>query len=253
AIPVKEDGNYCRIGDRTAVDLTKEIAGRAAAVIAIGSCASWGGIPSASPNPTGASGVHEVLRNKTIVNIPGCPANPYNLLGTVLQFATFGTLPALDDKGRPKFAYARVIHDDCPRRPHFDAGRFVQRYGDEGARQGFCLYKIGCKGPKTPNNCSLLSFVDTPGAWPIGIGAQCFGCSEKGVGFTLPLFSTVEVQGPTPPALYTPIDPQSGTVSPVATGVAGLVGGALIGAGLAYGARLSRADGDGEAHGEEKP
>jgi hydrogenase small subunit len=251
AIPVKEDGNYCRIADKTAIEITKEIAGRAAAVIAIGSCASWGGIPSASPNPTGASGVEEVLRNKPVVNIPGCPANPYNLLGTVLQFATFGTLPALDDKHRPKFAYARVIHDDCPRRPHFDAGRFVQRYGDEAARAGYCLYKIGCKGPRTPNNCSLLPYVDTPGAWPIGIGAQCFGCSEKGIGFTMPLFSTVDVQGPTPPALYTPIDAPSGSVSAVATGVAGLVGGALVGAGLAYGSRLSRDDAGGKKEGEE--
>jgi len=252
AIPVKEDGNFCRIADKTALELTKEIGGRAAAIIAIGSCASWGGVPSASPNPTGAVGVHEVLRNKPIVNIPGCPANPYNLLGTVLQFATFGTLPALDDKGRPKFAYARVIHDDCPRRPHFDAGRFVQRYGDDGARQGWCLYKIGCKGPKTPNNCSLLSYVDTVGAWPIGVGAQCFGCSEKGIGFTAPLFSTIDVQGPTPPAMFTPIDPQSGTISPVATGVAGLVGGALVGAGLAYGAKLSKVDSAEEAHEEKK-
>jgi hydrogenase small subunit len=253
AIPLKDDGNFCRIADKTAIELTKEIAGRAAAVIAIGSCASWGGIPSAAPNPTGAVGVSDVLRNKPIVNIPGCPANPYNLLGTVLQFATFGTLPALDDKGRPKFAYARVIHDDCPRRGHFDSGRFAQRYGDEGSRQGFCLYKIGCKGPKTPNNCSLVPFVDTPGAWPIGIGAQCFGCSEKGIGFTMPLFTTVDIQGPTPPAMFTPIDPQSGTISPAATGIAGLVGGALVGAGIAYGAKLSKVDGDGEAHEEKKP
>ncbi len=253
AIPVKEDGAFCKIADRTALEMTRSIAGRAAAVIAIGSCASWGGVPSASPNPTGASGVSDVLQGKPIVNIPGCPANPYNLLGTVLQYATYGTLPALDEKGRPKFAYARVIHDDCPRRPHFDAGRFVQRYGDEGARQGWCLYKIGCKGPKTPNNCSLLSFVDTPGAWPIGIGAQCFGCSEKGIGFTLPLFSTVDVQGPTPPAMYTPVGAPSGTVSPVATGVAGLVGGALVGAGLAYGAKLTRVDAEAKDDAEEKP
>src|SRR5512137_419058 len=242
AIPLKEDGNYCRIADKTALEMTKEIAGRAAAVIAIGSCASWGGIPSAAPNPTGAVGVSDVLRNKPIVNIPGCPANPYNLLGTVLQFATFGTLPALDDKGRPKFAYGRVIHDDCPRRGHFDAGRFAQRYGDEGSRQGFCLYKIGCKGPKTPNNCSLLSYVDVVGAWPVGIGAQCFGCSEKGVGFEVPLFSTIEVHGPTPPSVFTPVDPASGGFSPVAVGLAGLLGGYVIGSGVAYGVRLAGID-----------
>ncbi len=253
AIPVKEDGNYCRVADRTALDIVRDVGGRAGLVVAIGSCASWGGVPSASPNPTGASGVSEVLRNKPIVNIPGCPANPYNLLGTVLQFATFGTLPALDEKRRPRFAYARVIHDDCPRRPHFDAGRFVQRYGDEASRAGHCLYKIGCKGPRTPNNCSLLPYVDTPGAWPIGIGAQCFGCSEKGIGFTVPLFSTVDVQGPTPPAMYAGVDAPSGVVSPVATGLAGLVGGALVGAGLGLGSRVAREDAARKGGEEEKP
>jgi hydrogenase small subunit len=249
AIPTKLDGIYCMVAGKTALEITKEIAGKAAAVVAIGSCASWGGIPSADPNPTGAVGVDAIVKGKPIVNIPGCPANPYNLLGTVLQFATFGTLPKLDAKGRPEFAYGRVIHDDCPRRPHFDNGRFAQRYGDEGSRQGWCLYKIGCKGPQTHANCSLLNFVETMGAWPIGIGAQCFGCTEKELAFRVPLFQTVDVQGATPPALFTPIDPQAGSVSPLATGVAGLVGGALVGAGIAYGAKLSKAEG---AAGEEK-
>ena len=250
AIPTKENGKYCIIAGKTAIETTQEAASKAAAVIAIGSCASWGGIPSADPNPTGAVGVNEIVKGKPVVTIPGCPANPYNLLGTVLQFATFGTLPALDEKGRPKFAYARVIHDDCPRRPHFDNGRFAQRYGDEGSRQGWCLYKLGCKGPQTHANCSLLAFVDTIGAWPIGIGAQCFGCTEKEIGFTTPLFQTVDVQGATPPAMYTPVNPQAGTVSPLATGVAGLVGGALVGAGLAYGAKLAKTED--EAKKEEK-
>jgi hydrogenase small subunit len=250
AIPVKDGGNYCRIGPRTALQIVQEVAGRAAAVIAIGSCASWGGVPSADPNPTGASGVSDVLKDKPVVNIPGCPANPYNLLGTILQFATFGTLPALDDKGRPRFAYERFIHDDCPRRPHFDAGRFAQGYGDVGHRQGYCLYKIGCKGPKTRNNCSLVSYVDVVGAWPVGIGAQCFGCSEKGVGFNVPLFSTIEVHGPTPPSLFTPVDPVSGSFSPTAVGLAGLVGGGVVGAGVAFGVRLS---GTGDGSGGDAP
>ena len=112
-----------------------DVAAQAGAVIAIGSCASWGGIPSADPNPTGAVGAHEVLKGKTVVNIPGCPANPYNFLGTVLQYATYGTLPALDAEGRPKFAYGQTIHEHCPRRAHFDAGRFAEKFGDEGHRQ----------------------------------------------------------------------------------------------------------------------
>ena len=116
AIPTKENGIYCMIGGRTALEIVNDVASKAGAIIAIGSCASWGGVPSADPNPTGASPAHAVLKGKTVVNIPGCPANPYNLLGTVLQYATYGTLPALDEEGRPKFAYGRTIHEHCPAR-----------------------------------------------------------------------------------------------------------------------------------------
>ena len=136
-----------------------------------------------------------------MVTLPGCPANPYNFLGTALQYATFGTLPALDDKGRPRFAYGRVIHEDCPRRPHFDAGQFVQQFGDEGHRNGWCLYKMGCKGPVTHANCSLQPFCEVPGAWPIGIG--------------------------------------HGRISPVAAGVGGLIAGALVGAGVVASRKLA--------------
>jgi hydrogenase small subunit len=175
AIPTKENGIYCQIGGRTALDIVHEAADKAGAIIAIGSCASWGGIPSADPNPTGATGAPMVLKGKTVVTIPGCPANPYNLLGTVLQYATFGTLPALDEKGRPKFAYGRTIHEQCPRRAHFDAGRFALKFGDENHRLGYCLYKLGCKGPATYANCSTLTFGEVTDAWPIGIGHPCYG------------------------------------------------------------------------------
>jgi hydrogenase small subunit len=233
AIPTKENGIYCQIGGRTAVDILNDVAGKAGAIIAIGSCASWGGIPSADPNPTGATGAPMVLKGKTVVTIPGCPANPYNLLGTVLQFATLGTLPALDDKGRPKFAYASTIHEHCPRRAHFDAGRFVQKFGDEGARQGWCLYKTGCKGPSTHANCSVLHFSEVPDAWPIGIGHPCFGCTEQALAFRVPLHTTVDIERPTPPDTYPPIRAQQGQVGAVATGLAGLAVGALVGAGWA--------------------
>jgi hydrogenase small subunit len=173
AIPTKDDGIYCKIAGKTALEIVNTVAADAGAIIAIGSCASWGGIPSADPNPTGAKGAPAVLEGKTVVTLPGCPANPYNLLGTVLQYAVLGTLPALDDKGRPTFAYGRVIHDDCPRRGHFDAGRFVQKFGDEAHRAGYCLYKMGCKGPATHANCSLLHFGEVPGSWPIGLGHPC--------------------------------------------------------------------------------
>jgi hydrogenase small subunit len=240
AIPTKANGQYCVIGGRTAVEIVNDVAGKAAAIVAIGSCASWGGIPSAEPNPTGASGAPAVLAGKTVVTLPGCPANPYNLLGTVLQFATFGTLPALDDRGRPKFAYARVIHEDCPRRAHFDNGRFAKQFGDEGHRQGWCLFKLGCKGPVTHANCSLNHFVETPGAWPIGIGHPCFGCTEQAIAFRVPMHQTVEPAQVTAPAgLYPPVSAERGGATAVATGLAGLVVGALAGAGYAASKKLS--------------
>jgi hydrogenase small subunit len=246
AIPTKDNGIYCMIGGRTALDIVKEVADKAAALIAIGSCASWGGIPSAEPNPTGAKGAPQVLEGKTVVTIPGCPANPYNLLGTVLQFVTFGTLPALDDKARPKFAYGRVIHEDCPRRPHFDAGRFAQQFGDQGHRDGYCLYKLGCKGPSTHANCSLQHFGEVVGAWPIGIGHPCVGCTEQSMLWRVPIHETVQVEHLTPPDSFPPIKADHRGVSPVATGVAGLVGGALIGAGIMAGKKLAEAGGGAE-------
>jgi hydrogenase small subunit len=239
AIPTKENGIYCMIGGRTALDIVQEVAGNAGAVIAIGSCASWGGIASADPNPTGASGVSQVFKGKPVVNIPGCPANPYNLLGTVIQYTTYGTLPELDEEGRPKFAYGRTIHEHCPRRAHFDAGRFAETFGDEGHRLGYCLYKLGCKGPVTHANCSVKHFGEVIDAWPIGLGHPCFGCTEKGVGFAMPLHATVDILRPTPPDTYPPIYSTQGGVSPIATGVAGAIVGGLVGAGYVASKKLS--------------
>lgn len=202
AIPVKDKGIYCMVAGKPVLDILHETAPLAAAVIAIGSCAAWGGIAAADPNPTGATPVHTILKPKNIpvVNIPGCPPNPYNILSTIIHYLTFGKLPALDEKGRPKFAYSRLIHENCERRPHFDAGRFAEEFGDANHRQGYCLYKLGCKGPETYNNCATLAFNDTPGCWPVATGSPCFGCSEEKVGFHSPLFSKAKVIFPTPPA-----------------------------------------------------
>jgi len=243
SVPTKEDGIYCQIGGRTAIDILKEVGGNAAAVIAIGSCASWGGVQSADPNPTGAVGAHEILTDKTVVNIPGCPSNPYNFLGVVLQFVTMGTLPALDDQNRPLFAYGRTIHDHCPRRAHFDAGRFARKIGDEGHRLGYCLFALGCKGPETYANCSTLHFNEIPDCWPIGIGAPCFGCTMKGIGFTKPLFQEAEL-----PANYVPPvhpDNERGPISPGWAGVVGLATGAAIGGAIMASKKL----GEGESEG----
>lgn len=240
AIPTKDDGIYCMIGGRTALEIVNDVASKAGAVIAIGSCASWGGVPSADPNPTGASPVHDVFKGKPVVNIPGCPANPYNLLGTVLQYATYGTLPALDEENRPKFAYGRTIHEHCPRRAHFDAGRFAEKFGDEGHRQGYCLYKLGCKGPATHANCSVAHFGEVVDCWPIGLGHPCFGCTEQKIGFRMPMHDTVQIYRPTPPDTYPPINAKQGTISPVATAVGGAIVGALAGGGYVASKKLSQ-------------
>jgi hydrogenase small subunit len=234
AIPTKDDGVYCMIGGRTAMDLLDEVARDAGAIIAIGSCASWGGVAAAAPNPTGAVGAPELLKGKPVVTLPGCPSNPYNFLGVALQFATLGTLPKLDDQGRPLFAYGRTVHEH--------AGRFAKQYGDEGHREGWCLYELGCKGPVTFANCSVQHFGDVVDAWPIGLGHPCFGCTEKGVGFTMALHDTVAIRNPTPPSAYPRIDEPDRRFSPLATGVAGLLGGAAIGAGYVASKKLGHSD-----------
>ena len=244
SIPRKDDGVYAQIGGRTAVAILEETAERAAAVIAIGSCASWGGVPSADPNPTGAVGVDAIVRGKPIVNIPGCPPNPYTLLGTVLQYARYGTLPELDALKRPRFAYDRTIHDHCPRRAHFDAGRFVRQFGDEGHRQGWCLYHLGCKGPQTHAGCSTRHFNEVVDAWPIGIGAPCVGCTEKEIAFRVPMFQVVPIHDATPPDQFAPIHPSQAPWSIPAAVVAGGVGGALLAAGYVASRKFSNARDD---------
>ena len=234
AIPTKQNGIYCKIGGHTAVDMVKECAADAAAVIAIGSCASWGGMPSADPNPTGASSVAEVL-GKPVVTIPGCPPNPYNFLATAVHFLTFGTLPAIDKQGRPLFAYGRLIHENCERRAHFDAGRFAMAFGDEGHRKGYCLYKLGCKGPETYANCPTLGFGDAGESnWPVGCGAPCFGCSEKGVGFTKPIHSMAKMVNVAPPLQYPRIEEPIGKGSNFASAaaLAAIAGAAAGGAAM---------------------
>jgi hydrogenase small subunit len=244
SVPTKDGGIYCKIADRTIQEHLTELAAGAAAVIAIGSCASWGGIPSSGPNPTGAVGVHTLLPDKTVINIPGCPPNPYNFLSTVLQFVTFGTLPDLDEKNRPKFAYGRLIHENCERRPHFDAGRFALQFGDEGHRQGWCLYKLGCKGPETYANCPAILFGDVgSGSWPVGTGHPCFGCTEEGVGFTKPIHSLAEVESVTPPLAFASVDqPKGQGVTPGAAAVAGAAAGAAVGAAAVIMSRIGKVE-----------
>jgi len=177
AIPLKDDGIYCCVGGRTAIDIAREVCGNAIATIAVGTCATHGGIPAALPNPTGAVGVKEALPKATVINLPGCPVNAENITATVVHYLTFGTLPNTDKYGRPLFAFGKRIHDNCERRAHFDAGQFVRQWGDEGHRQGWCLYEMGCKGPETFHNCPTIKYNEGT-SWPVQAGHGCLGCSE---------------------------------------------------------------------------
>ena len=176
AISTKDNGVYGKIGGKTFLEVAKEVLPKAAVVICIGTCSSYGGVQAAAPNPGGYTGVSEALGIKT-VNIPGCPPNPVNFVGTVVNYILLGKLPAVDAIGRPLFAYGKTIHDQCPRRSHFEQGEFVEEFGSEEAAKGYCLYKMGCKGPYTYNNCPIAKFNDGV-SFPIQAGHPCIGCSE---------------------------------------------------------------------------
>jgi hydrogenase small subunit len=177
SIPLGEDGNYCTIGGQAAPDLLREAASGAAAIIATGNCASFGGIPKAKPNPTGAKGVWEIIKDKPVVNIPGCPAIPEVTTGTIAHFAIFGALPELDSLQRPMTFYGNTVHDRCLRRPFYEAGKFALSFDDDGAKEGYCLYKLGCKGPTTYNACASIRW-DEGLSFPIQSGHPCLGCSQ---------------------------------------------------------------------------
>jgi hydrogenase small subunit len=177
SISPADEGIYCTIGGRGSLDLLKEAAAGAAAIIATGNCASFGGIPKANPNPTGAVGVSQLITDKPVVNIPGCPAIPEAFTGTLVNFLVFGSLPELDQLHRPKTFYGHTIHDRCLRRPFYEAGKFADSFDDDGARAGWCLYKLGCKGPTTYNACATIKW-DAGLSFPIQSGHPCLGCSE---------------------------------------------------------------------------
>ncbi|BCR06883.1 Ni/Fe hydrogenase [Desulfuromonas versatilis] len=177
SIPTGDGGVYCTVAGKSALETVREVCGNAAATIAVGSCAAFGNIPAAAPNPTGAIGVMEAVPGAAVVNLPGCPLNAANLTATIVHFLTFGKLPATDRLGRPLFAHGKRIHDNCERRGHFDAGQYAEAFGDEGHRKGHCLYKLGCKGPETFHNCPTVRYNEGV-SWPVMAGHGCIGCSE---------------------------------------------------------------------------
>lgn len=176
--PTRDGGVYCTVAGRTFLDILEETARDAKAVIAWGSCASNGCVQAAHPNPTGAKPIHELIHGKPIIKIPGCPPIAEVMTGVLTYILTFDQLPELDRVGRPKMFYGHRLHDKCQRRSFFDAGQFIEKWDDEGARKGWCLYKMGCRGPSTYNSCASFKWNNGV-SWPIGSGHGCIGCSEE--------------------------------------------------------------------------
>lgn len=180
-VPTKK--GHGTIAGKEMLDVLKEQAVPAVAILAVGSCATCGGVPAASPNPSQIIGVSEALKklgiNKPLVNLDLCPVNVEYLTAVIVNYLLLGKLPDLDSYGRPLMFYGQTIHDNCERRAHFDAGRFVEKFGSKEESLGYCLYKMGCKGPMTYSACPKVRYNNKVN-WCIGAGGPCIGCAEPG-------------------------------------------------------------------------
>jgi hydrogenase small subunit len=178
SIPLKDHGVYCTIGGESAEEVLKRSARNAGAIIAVGACAEYGCVQAGSPNPTGAVGVADVITDAPVVNVSGCPPIGEVISATLTYYLAYGRTPPVDGAGRPLFAYGQRIHDKCPRRASFDAGQFADRFDDDNARKGYCLYRVGCKGPATCAPCATLEW-NLGQSFPIKAGHPCLGCTER--------------------------------------------------------------------------
>lgn len=178
SVPTKADGVYCMIGGKTSMQILEEAAENAKAIIAWGSCASNGCVQAAKPNPTDATPIHKLVKGKPVIKVPGCPPIGEVMAGVIVHLVTFDRIPELDRLGRPKAFYSKRVHDTCYRRPFYDAGLYVESFDDENAKKGYCLYKVGCKGPSTYNACGVMKWNNGT-SFPIQAGHGCIGCSEE--------------------------------------------------------------------------
>ena len=224
SVPTKDGGVYSTIAGVSNYDMLVETAKGAAAIIAVGTCAAYGGIPKANPNPTGAVAVSDIIKDKPIINVPGCPPIPVVMTGVIAHVLTLGTIPDLDELGRPKIFFGDTIHDRCYRRPFYDQGKFAKSFDDEGARNGWCLFELGCKGPTTHNACATTKWNGGV-SFPIESGHGCLGCSEPDF-WDAGSFYT---------ALSMPADPVKYTA-------AAALAGAAVGVAMSFASRAKKAD-----------
>ncbi|MCL1846344.1 MAG: hydrogenase small subunit [Coriobacteriia bacterium] len=181
------NGNALKIANEKAVDIVRHCASNAAAIVCAGSCSVDGGWQAAVPNPGGATGIQAFLeRSKAdgsfthdippIINIPSCPSNPEHIIAVLVDVLLIGRFPDLNQYGMPSAMFDQYVHDNCPRRGHFENGEFVYQFGSVEEAKGFCLYPMGCKGPQTKNNCPIVRW-NRRVSWCVEAGAPCAGCA----------------------------------------------------------------------------
>ncbi len=225
-----DGGRACEVGEKhghgiTGLEHALRLGKKAKAVIAIGSCAAFGGVPRANMNPTGAKGVIDVFREHGIttptINLPGCAAHPDWFISTVASVLLGGPESVkVDELARPTMIYSKLIHDNCPLRGQFDAGKFAEKFGDAG-----CLYKLGCKGPVAHANCPDKRF-NSGTNWCIENGHPCNGCVEPEFPYEDTMWGTVPIKGVTPPDSYPPVFTDHKTSVDLTPGYAALAGAA---------------------------
>jgi len=231
-VPTNDEGEYCTVGleegdkdllgnkvpkDKPLTKWMEEVVPGAAAVIALGSCASFGGIPGANAPVTGTTPVQDIVagidKDKPVINIGGCPAHPDWFVGTVLDYLLNG-LPELDKYNRPKMFFGQLIHENCERRASFDAGLFLEDWNDYNPDMKLCLFKMGCKGPVTYADCPTRRW-NSKVNWCVGSNAPCHGCAEPAFYKDLsPLYE------PLPNVNFLGLTPGVDTLGWIATGVA---------------------------------
>ena len=178
SVPLENEA-YCCIGGKSAKQILQEAAEGAKAIVAWGNCASAGCVQAAAPNPTKATPIYKLVKGKPVINVQGCPDIAKVVAVEDFCILSFDRIPALDSLRRPKAFYSRRVHDTCYRRPNYDAGLFVETFDDESAKKGYCLYKVGCRGPNTYNACGVIRWNNGV-SFPIQSGHGCIGCSEAG-------------------------------------------------------------------------
>ncbi|MDP4146154.1 MAG: hydrogenase small subunit [Bacillota bacterium] len=175
AVSTKEDGRYNIIANYkgkpiTAMEAVKLAGEKAKYILAVGTCASFGGISAAAPNPSKSVSVGSLV-NKQVINLPGCPCHPDWVIGTIANIILAG-MPQLDNKNRPVLFYGTTIHDNCSRRSFFDNKIFASKLGDKE-----CMFKLGCRGPITKTDCPLRNW-NSHINWPVGDNTPCIGCAN---------------------------------------------------------------------------